>query len=102
MLDDYHRARSALAINYLQVFSLEQLAAIARMSAKDLREMGAVEYAEGSGKVNPESINTLRLFHATYYSHGKISQPLLHIMLRDGTDLKAVSQITGIPLEELK
>lgn len=49
MEDDYRRIRSALAINYLQVFSLAQLAKVARVKVKDLQEAGGVEYTEDAG-----------------------------------------------------
>lgn len=102
MEDDYRRIRSALAINYLQVFSLEQLAKIARVTVKDLQEAGAVEYYEESGELSPRSVKTMRYFLLTYHIKGYVSQPLLHMMLREGTSLEAISQITGIPIEELE
>lgn len=102
MEDDYRRIRSALAINYLQVFSLAQLAKIARVKVKDLQEAGGVEYTEGAGDLNPESIKTLRIFYAYYRTKGVLSQPLLQMMLRDGTTKKTITQLTGIPLEDLE
>lgn len=102
MQDDYRRIRSAKAINYLQVFSLEQLAKIARVTVKDLQEAGVVDYYEKSGLLNPMSIKTMRIFFVTYRTKGYISQPLLHIMLREGTEVETISQITGIPIEELE
>lgn len=102
MEDQYRRTRGALAINYLKVFSLTQLAAIARVSKKDLLEAGAVEYAEKAGKLNPESIKTLRLLYARYRTCGSVSLPLVAIALRDGTSLQAIHHITGIPRDELE
>lgn len=102
MEDQYRRTRSALAINYLQVFSLTQLATIARITKKDLLDAGAVEYAEKAGKLNPESIKTIRLLYANYRTNGKVSHPLVGIALRDGTSLQAIQHITGIPRVELE
>ena len=102
MEDDYRRIMSAKAINFLEVFSLKQLALIARCAVKDLTEAGCVEYTENAGRLNPESIKTLRLLYATWRTGKGVSFPLLSIILRDGTDLQAVHQITGIPMEELE
>lgn len=102
MEDQYRRTRSALAINYLRVFSLTQLASIARVTKKDLLEAGAVEYAERAGKLNPESIKTIRLLELNYRANGRVSLPLVAIILRDGTSLQAIQHITGIPREELE
>ena len=101
-LDDFRRVRSALAINELKVFSLKQLASIARVRLKDLQDAGGVEYTEKAGRLNPESLKTLRVFYANRRVKGCISEPLLAMLIRDGNDVLAVHQITGIPLEELK
>lgn len=100
--DDYYRARSAKGINYCKLFSLDQLAQIARVPKKVLTDLGVEEYAERAGKLNPESIRTIRLLELNYRTQGKVSMPLVGIVLRDGTSLQAIHQLTGIPKKELE
>lgn len=102
LTDNYQRLQTVKAINFLKVFSLKNLAIIARLKPSDLTDAGIEEYVSYAGTLNPESIKTLRLFYANYYSYEKISKPLLDIIRRDGTSLKVVAQITGIPLDKLE
>ena len=100
--DEYYRARSAKGINYCGLFSLEQLSLIARVPKKVLTDMGVAEYADKAGKLNPESIRTIRLLELNYRTQGAVSMPLVGIVLRDGTSLQAIHQLTGIPKKELE
>ena len=94
--DDYRRVMSAKAISYLGVFSVAQLAEIARVTVDKLNKSNVEGTELPTGKLNPDSLKTLRVLLASYRTTGKVSLPLVGIVLREGTDKKAILQLTGL------
>jgi hypothetical protein len=100
-MDRQQRYEAVISLSEWELFSVGQLAQISGLSTSTLYGMDVKLPSKGSGRFNPQSLDTLLQLRLNFNNKLPLNKVLLQAAVDDGNSRRVISKLTGLGLSTI-